>query len=91
MSVEMLIAGRRNRSHLKRRLVRLGLLEEVCHECGISDWRGQPLSLCLHHINGINDDNRIENLAVLCPNCHSQTANFAGRNRRPYVADVEAA
>jgi predicted HNH restriction endonuclease len=46
------------------------------------------LSLCLHHINGINNDNRLENLAVLCPNCHSQTENFAGRNRR---IDVQAA
>jgi Zn finger protein HypA/HybF involved in hydrogenase expression len=68
--------------------VRLGLLEESCHECGITEWRGKPLSLCLHHINGINDDNRIENLAVLCPNCHSQTENFAGRNRR---VEAEAA
>jgi transposase-like protein len=82
MPVEKLIAGRRNRSHLKRRLVRLGLLADACHECGISVWRGKPLSLCLHHVNGINDDNRLENLALLCPNCHSQTENFAGRNRR---------
>jgi Helix-turn-helix domain len=88
MPVEKLISGRRNRTHLKQRLVRLGLLEESCHECGITEWRGKPLSLCLHHINGINDDNRIENLAVLCPNCHSQTENFAGRNRR---VEAEAA
>jgi hypothetical protein len=88
MPVEKLLTGRRNRTHLKQRLVRLGLLEESCHECGITEWRGKPLSLCLHHVNGINDDNRIENLAVLCPNCHSQTENFAGRNRR---ADAEAA
>jgi transposase-like protein len=91
MPVEKLITGRRNRSHLKRRLVRLGLLEESCHECGITEWRGKPLSLCLHHVNAINDDNRIENLAVLCPNCHSQTENFAGRNRRAYVVEAEAA
>jgi Zn finger protein HypA/HybF involved in hydrogenase expression len=88
MPVEKLMASRRNRSHLKQRLVRLGLLEDACHECGITEWRGKPLSLCLHHINGVNDDNRLENLAVLCPNCHSQTDNFAGRNRR---ADAEAA
>jgi hypothetical protein len=88
MPVEKLLTGRRNRTHLKQRLVRLGLLEEACDECGITEWRGKPLSLCLHHINGVNDDNRLENLAVLCPNCHSQTENFAGRNRR---VDAEAA
>jgi hypothetical protein len=91
MSVEKLITGRRNRTHLKQRLVRLGLLEDSCQECGVTEWRGKPLSLCLHHLNGVNDDNRIENLVLLCPNCHSQTDNFAGRNRRAQVLDEEAA
>jgi transposase len=86
MPLEKLVAGRRNRTHLKQRLVRLGLLQDRCQQCGITEWRGERLALCLHHLNGVNDDNRPENLAVLCPNCHSQTANFAGRNRRPLKA-----
>jgi 5-methylcytosine-specific restriction endonuclease McrA len=64
----------------------LGLLDETCAECGITDWRAAPLSLCLHHVNGINDDNRLENLQLLCPNCHSQTENFAGRFARAQSA-----
>ena len=80
--LEELISGKRSRTHIKRRLVRLGLLEERCRECGIANWRGAPLSLCLHHLNGDSDDNRLENLVLLCPNCHSQTENFAGRNVR---------
>ena len=68
--------------HLKLRLIAAGLLEPVCARCGIDSWRGRPLSLALHHMNGDKDDNRLVNLELLCPNCHSQTENFAGRNRR---------
>jgi Zn finger protein HypA/HybF involved in hydrogenase expression len=69
-----------NRQHLKRRLIEAGLKEDRCEECGIAEWRGQPITLALHHCNGVGRDNRLENLAILCPNCHSQTENFGGRN-----------
>ncbi|HEX2221576.1 MAG TPA: helix-turn-helix domain-containing protein [Candidatus Limnocylindria bacterium] len=82
MPLEALLAGRRHRGHVKRRLIRLGLKQERCEICGISDWLGKPLSLALHHVNGDGDDNRLENLELLCPNCHSQTDNFAGRSLR---------
>jgi transposase-like protein len=76
-----LIADRpQSRGNLKRRLLREGLKVARCEGCGIAEWRGKPLSLALHHINGDGHDNRLENLQLLCPNCHSQTENFAGRN-----------
>lgn len=59
---------------------RFGFSSETC---GLEEWLGRPLSMALHHVNGEDADNRLENLQMLCPNCHSQTENFAGRNRRP--------
>lgn len=77
-----LVDGRRtNRTHLKKRLLAAGLKENVCERCGIRDWLGGPLSMALHHLNGFRLDNRLENLMLLCPNCHAQTPNFSGRNR----------
>lgn len=52
-----------------------------CHICGLKDWQHKKITLQIDHINGINDDNRLENLRFLCPNCHSQTPTFAGRNK----------
>ena len=80
---QLLITGRiTNRGTIKRCLIRAGLKENRCEECGLAEWRDRPLSFALHHINGNGRDNRLENLALLCPNCHSQTQNFAGRALR---------
>ncbi|MEA2272432.1 MAG: hypothetical protein QOI98_1140 [Solirubrobacteraceae bacterium] len=83
---ELLVAGRpRNRDHIRRRILKAGLKEERCEVCGLNEWRGAPLRVALHHINGDGNDNRLENLSFLCPNCHAQTPNYGGRNghRRP--------
>jgi len=80
---ELLIVGPRNRRNLKQRLLRAGLKTYHCERCGLGDWRGRPLALELHHLNGETHDNRVENLSLLCPNCHSQTPSWGGRNARP--------
>lgn len=72
-----------SRTRLKARLIHDGLLEYKCAICGnLGFWNNQPLSLQLDHINGVNNDNRLENLRLLCPNCHSQTDTFSGKNLR---------
>jgi hypothetical protein len=87
-----LVAGRKvSRGHLKRRLIADGLKENRCEDCGIDTWRGRPLSMALHHINGDGNDNRLENLQLLCGNCHSQTPNFSGRNKYPARARCRTA
>ncbi|MDP9067501.1 MAG: HNH endonuclease [Actinomycetota bacterium] len=67
---------------VRKRLLREGLKEYRCELCGLTEWRGAPIPLELDHVNGVNDDHRLENLRLLCPNCHSQTDTYRGRNRR---------
>lgn len=73
--------GRRGGHQLKLRLFREGVFEPKCYNCGITTWNDRPAPLEIEHINGIGTDNRIENLTILCPNCHAQTATYRGRNK----------
>lgn len=77
-----ILLARSDRSTIKRRLLDAGVLKNACDECGISEWRGRPLSVQIDHANGNCAEHRIENLRMLCPNCHSQTETFGGRNSR---------
>lgn len=70
---------------LKKRLISEGIKEYKCEKCGITEWCNEPITLELHHINGNRYDNRLENLQILCPNCHSQSHNWKGKNRKKYI------
>lgn len=69
--------------HLKRYLLREGGIEEICEDCGLGPmWNGKKIVLQLDHKNGDRTDNRRDNLRLLCPNCHSQTDTYGGKNLR---------
>ena len=65
-------------SKLKLKLLKEGIKENKCEICGITKWNGKPLVMQLHHIDGNNKNNSLDNLQMLCPNCHSQTENYCG-------------
>lgn len=67
---------------LKGRLIVEGLKKHKCECCGITEWNGKPAPLELDHINGNHHDNRLENLRILCPNCHAQTDTYRGKNKK---------
>lgn len=76
-----------NTDNLKKRLIKSGLLDYHCAICGIDEWQGKKLVLQMDHINGKHNDNRLENLRLLCPNCHSQTDNYAGKSATKYTKE----
>lgn len=71
---------------LKKRLYKEGKLEEKCSKCGLGpEYNGKPLVLQLDHIDGDRTNNDADNIRILCPNCHSQTETFNGKNKSTYV------
>jgi hypothetical protein len=76
-----LVKGRRTgTNHLRQQLLELGVKPHRCERCGRTEWNGEPIPLELDHIDGDRTDNRLENLRLLCPNCHAQTPTYRGRN-----------
>lgn len=72
-----------SRNALKRRLYEEGLKERVCEMCGQDEnWHGRTMSLILDHINGVPDDNRLNNLRIVCPNCAATLDTHCGRKNR---------
>jgi hypothetical protein len=83
-----------NYDTVRRRLLREGNFPHACQICRQSKWMEQAIPLELDHIDGDREDNLLENLRLICPNCHAQTVNYRGRNTRydhiPCLADIQA-
>lgn len=82
--------GSGNSNYIKKKLLEWGVKEYKCEnpKCGITEWHGEDIVLQLHHINGNHYDNRLENLVLLCPNCHSQTTNFCGKHLNEELSKI---
>ena len=66
---------------LKKRLIKEGIKENRCEICNITEWNSQPISMQLDHIDGNSHNHKLENLRMTCPNCHSQTETYCGKNK----------
>ena len=77
----------KNYAYLKIYLIKHYGRELKCSNCNIIDWMGKPLTMELDHINGIRNDNRVENLLILCPNCHGFTSNYKAKNKKEINED----
>jgi 5-methylcytosine-specific restriction endonuclease McrA len=66
---------------LNKRLIKENVLENKCSVCNIDNWNNKPIGLHLDHINGNSTDHTFKNLRLICPNCHSQTETYCGKNK----------
>lgn len=79
---EILIEGSSYKSsELRVRLIKENVFLNECSRCHLTEWMGDKISLHLDHINGDNTNNKLENLRILCPNCHSQTPTYCRRKK----------
>jgi hypothetical protein len=70
-----------SRAGIRNRIIRGNLISYQCSECELSEWKGQKLSLHLDHIDGNGHNHELSNLRFLCPNCHSLTETYTGKNK----------
>jgi 5-methylcytosine-specific restriction endonuclease McrA len=80
MSIDELLKECKIIRTIKSRLIKEGILKEICSECGIgSEWNGKKLTLQIDHIDGNSENNMLSNLRLLCPNCHTQTPTYGSK------------
>lgn len=80
---DILIKGNYENSHsLKNRIIKEKIKERQCENCKLRLWKNLPIPLELHHIDGDRKNNLLENLQLLCPNCHALTNNYRGKNKK---------
>lgn len=78
--VEYIKIGNVQTNKLRKKLIQEGLKKYQCESCGLNSWQGQPIPLEVHHKDGDKTNNELDNLQLLCPNCHALTSTYRGKN-----------
>jgi Zn finger protein HypA/HybF involved in hydrogenase expression len=71
-----------NSNKLRKRLIKEGIKEHKCECCNLSEWLGEPIPIELDHTDGNHYNNTLDNLKILCPNCHAKTPTYRGKNKK---------
>lgn len=90
ISLEEILTGNHPQyqsNKLRLRLIKEGIFEHKCTSCELEEWLGRPIPLELEHIDGNPTNNTLENLELLCPNCHALTPTYRGKNVKTRCRD----